>query len=89
MTPTTYVRRIDDRLVEAIQYTGGNVADVLALIGGAYRAAETSDRLTLTRQHPQERVEVAHGHWLIRDGERLYAVPPYVFRGHCREVPTE
>lgn len=38
--PTTYVRRIDYKPVEAVHYTGDNLAEVCALVGAGYRAAQ-------------------------------------------------
>jgi len=90
MTPTTYLRRIDDEPVEAVQYTGGNHDKVRAFVGAGYRVVVLEpDRLTLAREHPQERVDVSAWDWIIRDGQRVYAVRSFAFRSHCREVPVE
>lgn len=90
MIATTYLRRIDDQPVEALQYTGDNLGEVRALVGAGYRVAVTdAGGLTLTREHPQERVKATAWDWIIRDGDRVYAVRSYEFRSHCREVPIE
>ena len=90
MMPTTYIRRIDDQPVEALQYTGNNLGEVRALVGAGYRVAVTdAGGLTLTQEHPEEREEAAAWDWIIRDGQRVYAVRSFAFRGHCRGVPVE
>jgi len=90
MTPTTFLRRIDDELIEALQYTGANLDDVRAMVGAGYRVTVTdAGVLAWTREHPQERVEAVASDWIIRDGQRVYAVRSFAFRGHCREVPIE
>lgn len=32
---------------------------------------------------------VSTGDWVVRDGQRAYAVRSFAFRGHCRGVPGE
>ena len=87
--PETFVRRLDDQLVEAVQYTGDNLAALRAWLGGFRVGLVDPSRLTLTREHPYAVVEVGVGDWVIDDGQRVYRVPVYAFRGHCREVPIE
>jgi len=90
VTPTTYLRRIDDQLVEALQYTGDNLDEVRAMVGAGYRVTVTdAGGLTLTREHPQELVDVSAWDWVVRDGQRAYAMRSFAFRGHCRAVPIE
>lgn len=87
--PETYLRRLDDQPVDALQYTGENLEAVRALVGGGFRAEAWPDRVVLTRGRPPARVAVGAWDWVLNDGERVYAGRSYDFWSHCRSVPIE
>lgn len=90
MTGTTYIRRIDDERVEAVQYTGDNLDQLRAWVGAGFHVVAGDPQRVYVSQDAENRGdEVFAGDWLVRDDERVYAVRSYVFRGHCREVPVE
>lgn len=66
MKATTYLRRIDDELVEAVQYTGHNRDEVRALVGAGYRVPvdgwdEDPARASGTRRSGLGRAAVSTG----------------------------
>lgn len=88
MTATTYIRCIDDQPVEAMQYTGGNLAALGAWVGPGFHVIDGDPPRIYVSRDAEGRGDQAYvGDWIIRDDERVYAVRSYAFRGDCREAP--
>lgn len=85
--PERFLRRGDDRLVEALAYTGGNAAEIRAWLIG-YRVAEDGWPLVVTGR-AGETLEAWAGDWLVRDDDGVRVVRAYAFYSRYQAQPVE
>lgn len=74
----------NQQAVDALQWTGGNLADIQAMLGYAAEVDETDDSLRLPG------VAVPMNHYVVLAPYRvIYSVEPTLFAASFTEIPGE